>query len=115
MVNTADGAYPVEATALAAARKAILDEVQDGVTVSGTTRSARHYYEELSGWNAATNRGLTVRAHNNQVFGPVTLPNGWGTYFQQKKNAAGAVTDARWSSMGTTVQTIVTQRSPTAS
>lgn len=109
MVNTADGAYPTEATALAAARKAILDEVQDGVAVSGTTRSARHYYEELSGWNAATNRGLTVRAHNNQVFGPVTLPNGWGTYFQQKKNAAGAVIDARWSSMGTTVQTIVTR------
>jgi len=109
MVNTADGSYPTGATALANARQAILNEVQDGATVSGTTRSARHYYEELSGWNPATNRGLTVRAHNNQVFGPVTLPNGWGTYFSQKKNAAGVVTDTKWSSMGTTVQTIVTR------
>ncbi len=109
MVNTADGSYPTEATALANARKAILDEVQDGVTISGTTRSARHYYEELSGWDPNTNRGLTVRAHNNQVFGPVTLPNGWGTYFSQKKNAAGTVIDAHWSSLGTTVQTIVTR------
>lgn len=109
MVNTADGSFPSEATALANARKAILDEVQDGTSVSGTTRSARHYYEELSGWNPATNRGLTIRAHNNQVFGPVTLPNGWGTYFSQKKNEAGVVTDTKWSSMGTTVQTIITR------
>jgi M6 family metalloprotease-like protein len=109
LVNTSDGAYPTDAPGLAAARKAILDELQDGVSVSGTTRSARHYYEELSRFDQATNRGLTIRAHNNQVFGPVTLPNGWGTYFEQKKNAMGVVTDERWSSKGATVQTIVTR------
>ncbi len=109
MVNTASGSYPTGAPALADARQAILDEVQDGASVDGTTRSARHYYEELSGWNAATNRGLTIRAHNNKVFGPVTLPQGWSTYFSQKKSTAGTVTDARWSSLGTTVQTIVTR------
>lgn len=109
MVNTADGAYPTAAAPLAAARKAMLDEVQDGVSFNGATRSARHYYEELSGWNPATNRGITIRAHNNEVFGPVNLPSGWGTYFAQKLDDAGAVSDKRWTSKGATVPTIVTQ------
>ena len=109
LVNTADGSFPTAAADIAAARKAILDEVQDGVSFGGQTRSARHYYEELSGWNAATNRGLTIQVYNNRVYGPVDLPQGWTTYFAQKKDAAGTVTDARWSSMGATVQTIVTR------
>ncbi|OZG29102.1 hypothetical protein BH683_010550 [Williamsia sp. 1138] len=109
MVNTSDGAYPTAAGPLAAARKAILDEVQDGVAFGGKTRSARHYYEELSQWDSATGRGLTIQAYNNQVYGPVTLPNGWTNYFAQKKDSAGTVIDARWSSMGATVQTIVSR------
>ncbi|SER33312.1 hypothetical protein [Streptomyces qinglanensis] len=109
LVNTRDGAFPATDPGLAAARKAILDEVQDGATFNGQTRSARHYYEELSGWNPSTGRGLTVQAYNNRVYGPVTLPEGWGSYFAQKKDAAGTVIDARWSSLGATVQTIITR------
>ena len=55
LVNTTDGSYPTDAAGLAAARKAVLDEVQDGVVFNGKTRSARHYYEELSGWNPGAN------------------------------------------------------------
>lgn len=109
MVDTTDGRYPTAAAPLAAARKAILDEVQDGVNFNGKTRSARHYYEELSGWNANTGRGLTIQAYNNQVYGPLNLPNGWTSYFAQKKNSAGTVIDEKWSSMGATVQTIVSR------
>jgi M6 family metalloprotease-like protein len=109
MVNTTDGSYPTAAAPLAAARKAILDEVQDGIAFGGKTRSARHYYEELSGWNAAAGRGLTIQAYNNRVYGPLALPNGWTSYFAQKKDAAGTVIDERWSSMGATVQTIVSR------
>jgi M6 family metalloprotease-like protein len=109
LVDTSDGRYPTDAAGLAAVRKAVLDEVQDGVAVDGTTRSARHYYEEVSRYDATTNRGLTVRAHDNRVFGPVSLPDGWGSYFAQKKDADGTVTDERWSSLGATVQTIVTR------
>ncbi|GGV39252.1 hypothetical protein GCM10010495_65750 [Kitasatospora herbaricolor] len=109
LVDTADGAYPTPAADLAAARKAVLDEVQDGVPFNGSTRSARLYYEELSGWNAATGQGLTLQVYNNRVYGPVRLPNGWTTYFGQGKDAAGTVVDTRWSSLGATVQTIVTR------
>ncbi len=109
LVNTSDGSYPTDAAGLAAARKAVLDEVQDGVSFNGQTRSARLYYEELSGWNPGANTGLTIQVHGNQIYGPVNLPEGWGTYFAQKKNSAGVVTDARWTSLGATVQTIVTR------
>jgi M6 family metalloprotease-like protein len=109
LVNTTDGSYPTDAAGLAAARKALMDEVQDGVIFNGKTRSARHYYEELSGWNPGANTGLTIQVHGNQIYGPVNLPEGWGTYFAQKKNSAGVVTDAHWSSLGATVQTIVTR------
>ena len=109
MVNTTSGAYPTGPGQLDRARKAILDEVQDGVTFNGTKRSARHYYEELSGWNPGTGSGLTIQAYNNRVYGPVDLPGAWTAYFAQKKNAAGVVIDDRWSSMGATVQTIVTR------
>jgi M6 family metalloprotease-like protein len=109
LVNTDDGSYPTDPEDLAAARQAILDEVQDGVVVDGQTRSARQYYEEVSGWNPATGRGLTIAVHNNQVFGPVTLPEGWGTYFAQTTDDAGTVVDPRWAPRGATVQTVVTR------
>lgn len=107
LVNTSDGAYP--AADLPASRKAILDEVQDGVDYNGVTRSTRLYYEELSRWDPNTGRGLTVQAYNNRVYGPVDLPDGWGTYFAQSVDAAGAVTDARWAPKGATVQTVVSR------
>ena len=78
LVNTSDGAFPSAGADLDAARKAVLDEVRDGVSFNGKTRSARHYYEELSGWDAASNRGLTIEVHGNQVYGPVDLPQDWG-------------------------------------
>ncbi|MER6976069.1 hypothetical protein [Streptomyces carpinensis] len=109
LVNTTDGAFPTAPADLATARKAILDEVQDGVAFNGQISSARHYYEELSGWNPATGRGLTIQAYSNRVYGPVDLPEGWTSYFAQKKNAAGTTVDERWSSLGATVQTIVTR------
>ncbi|MEJ2868920.1 CARDB domain-containing protein [Actinomycetospora sp. OC33-EN08] len=107
LVDTADGRYP--GASLTQERTRILGEVQDGVTFSGTTRSARHYYEENSGWDPATNAGLTIAAHGDQVHGPVSLPDGWGSYFAQGKDAAGTVTDDRWTSLGATAQTIVTR------
>lgn len=109
LANTSDGSFPTDPADLDAARKAILDEVQDGVVFDGQTRSARHYYEELSGWDAATGRGLTIQAYDNRVHGPVNLPDGWASYFTQGKDSSGTVTDERWSSLNATVQTIVTR------
>lgn len=107
LVNTSDGAFP--AADLPGVRKAMLDEVQDGVVYNGVIRSARLYYEELSRWDPNTGHGLTIQASNNRVYGPVDLPEGWGTYFAQTVDSAGTITDARWAPKGATVQTVVSR------
>ncbi|MFD9005035.1 hypothetical protein ACFV0T_29465 [Streptomyces sp. NPDC059582] len=53
----------------------------------GSGESARTYYEEVSYWNTppaagGDPRGTTVSLARNEVFGPVDLPGGWGTYFE---------------------------------
>ena len=71
-----------------------------------TTRRTRTSWRPLEATRA---RGLTIAARNDQVFGPVNLPDPWTTYFAQKKDADGNVIDARWSSVGTTIQTIISR------
>jgi M6 family metalloprotease-like protein len=114
MVDTSTARWPTTPPATVTAdQTAVLGHVVNGATFNGQTRSARHYYEENSGFIAASGgnpgRGLTIAARNNQVFGPVNLPNAWTSYFAQKKDANGTVIDARWSSIGTTTQTIISQ------
>jgi M6 family metalloprotease-like protein len=114
MVDTSTARWPKTPPATVTAdQTAVLGHVVNGATFNGQTRSARHYYEENSGFIAASGgnpgRGLTIAARNNQVFGPVNLPNAWTSYFAQKKDANGTVIDARWSSIGTTTQTIISQ------
>jgi M6 family metalloprotease-like protein len=114
LVDTSTARWPTTPAATVTANQTtVLGHVVDGITFNSQTRSARHYYEENSGFVAASGgnpgRGLTIAARNNQVFGPVGLPDPWTTYFAQKKDADGNVIDARWSSVGTTIQTIISQ------
>lgn len=113
MVDTSSGRWPTDAPTMNANRTDILGHVNNGVVFGGDTRSARHYYEENSqyaaGSGGAPDRGLTLSVRNNQVYGPVNLPNSWTDYFAQKKDSSGAVIDDRWSSMGGTLQTIISQ------
>ncbi|MER7010287.1 hypothetical protein ABT324_02510 [Saccharopolyspora sp. NPDC000359] len=111
LVNTADGAFPTDPTQLDAVRQKLLDEVVNGVNFDGRQRSVRGYYEELSAWDSAVGRGLTIDVHKDQVFGPVTLPGGWTDYFEERPT--GSAGSSRWWPMPgqptPTAQTIITQ------
>ena len=114
MVDTSTARWPTSPAATVTANQtAVLGHVANGIAFNAQTRSVRQYYEENSGYVAPSGgnpgRGLTVAARNAQVYGPVNLPSPWTTYFQQKKDATGKVIDARWTSMGTTPQTIISQ------
>lgn len=113
MVDTSTARWPSAAATMTANRTAILGHVVDGVTFNGANRSARAYYEENSRYVAPAGpnpaRGLTLTARNSRAYGPVSLPNAWTSYFAQKKDKDGTVTDDRWSSKGTTVQTIISR------
>jgi len=107
MIDTTDGRWPAD-PALATNRTEIMQHVTDGFATGGTSRSARQYYEDNSNF-AAPATGLTIGVHSSATFGPVQLPGDWDDYFAQKKDAAGNVTDDRWSSKGGTVQTIISR------
>ena len=114
MVDTSTARWPTSpAATVTADQTAVLGHVVNGIAFNAQTRSVRQYYEENSGYVAPSGgnpgRGLTIAARNARVYGPVNLPNPWTTYFQQKKDATGNVIDARWSSAGTTAQTIISQ------
>ena len=113
MVDTSSGRWPTAPVDLGASRTAILQHVVDGFSFNGQTRSARRYYEENSRYVPAAGgspaRGLTLTARNGQAFGPVSLPGAWTDYFAQKVDGAGTVLDARWSSKGGTLQTIISR------
>lgn len=109
MVNTSDGSYPT-GQALTNAQTELLNHVEDGDSVNGTLQSLRQYYEENSGYDPGPPvRGLTVRARNHRIYGPVTLPQGWSSYFAQRKDDHGNVVDDRWLSIGGTAQGIVSE------
>ncbi len=101
LVDTSTARWP--AGTLAQSRTDILNHVIDGFSVGGTNRSVRLYYNE----NSANQ--LAVAARNNATFGPVAMPNDWGSYFTQTVNAMGVVTDARWAPKGTSWQAFITQ------
>ncbi|CAI9403411.1 hypothetical protein [Aestuariimicrobium sp. T2.26MG-19.2B] len=107
MVDTSSGRWPTTDPALADNRTSILQHVSTGFATGTATRSARDYYEENSNFGGAV--GMTLGVHNSQTYGPINLPNAWGSYFVQTTNSAGVVTDNRFTSIGTTLQSIVTR------
>ena len=113
MVDTTTGRWPTAAATMTANRTAILNHVTNGIMFNGDTRSARLYYEENShytpGVGGAADRGLTLGVLSAQTFGPVNMPGSWTDYFAQTTDAAGTVIDDRWTSMGGTLQTIITR------
>jgi M6 family metalloprotease-like protein len=113
MVDTSDRRWPSDGPTMSANRTAILGHVTTGIPFGGDTRSARGYYEENSQYAAASGgspeRGLTLAVQGNQTYGPVALPGGWTDYFAQSVDDSGTVTDDRWSSQGSTLQTIITR------
>ncbi|MGJ6981673.1 hypothetical protein ACSDQ9_14280 [Aestuariimicrobium soli] len=107
MVDTSSGRWPTADPALANDRTSILQHVTTGFATAGANRSARDYYEENSNFVAGTS-GLTLTVRNNQTFGPISLPGSWTDYFAQTVKD-GVVTDDRWGSIGTTLQTVVSR------
>lgn len=101
LVDTSTARWP--AATLAQSRTDALNHVINGFSVGGTNRSAKLYYDE----NSANQ--LTIVARNNATFGPVEMPNGWGSYFTQTVDAMGNVTDARWAPKGSSWQAFLTQ------
>jgi len=113
MVDTASARWPANPATMTQNRTDIMNHVSDGFLHNGDSRSARIYYEENSQFRPASGgnpeRGLTLSVLNSQIFGPVSLPDDWEDYFHQKLDDDGNVIDARWTSNGSTTQTIISR------
>lgn len=80
-VDTSSQRYTTDATTMQGHRDRWMDEVIDGVTVAGQTRSTRAFYREVSYNN------FDISA---EVFGPVQLPTGWDTNFNTNGTPEGS-------------------------
>lgn len=106
MVDTDTARWPADAPTMTANQNSILGHITNGSNFNGQMRSARQYLEENSGFVAGTS-GLTLGVRNNRTFGPVNLPGTWTDYFEQTTDDMGMILDARWTSKGGTLQTII--------
>ncbi|QJW91227.1 hypothetical protein HNV11_18530 [Spirosoma taeanense] len=79
LIDTADGRYTTDVPTLDGIRTRWMNEIINGVSVGGNMVSARQFYREVSYGN------FDLSA---DIFGPVSLPNNWNTYFD---TAAGKV------------------------
>jgi len=80
LVETASQSFPTGA-ALDAIRNRWIDEVINGVTLGGVTRSTRAYYREVSYGNFDL---------SGQIFGPVTLSGTFTDYFNDDGSPKGS-------------------------
>lgn len=74
LVDTSSQRFTTDAATLQSHRDRWLDEIQNGVTTGGVTRSLRQFYREVSYGN------FDISA---QVFGPVQLPGSFDDYFKE--------------------------------
>jgi M6 family metalloprotease-like protein len=72
LVDTSDQRFSTDAPTVQGFRDRWMNELINGVTDGGVTRSVRTYYREVS------NNRFDISA---QVFGPVQLPGQWSDYF----------------------------------
>ena len=84
-VDTSSRRYTTNATSMQGHRDRWLDEVVNGVTVGGVTRSSAAWYREVS-FN-----GFTLSA---QAFGPVQLPGSFTSYFNDDGTFKGSYPQA---------------------
>lgn len=87
LVDTSSQRYTADATTLQGFRDRWMDELVDGVTDGGVTRSVRQYFQEVSYGN------FDISA---QVFGPVQLPGSWTDYFTMDSNGSWAPQGSYW-------------------
>ncbi|MBC3785675.1 CARDB domain-containing protein [Spirosoma utsteinense] len=80
LIDTADGRYSADVPTLDGIRTRWMDETINGVSVGGNLVSARQYYREVSYGN------FDLSA---DIFGPVSLPNNWNTYFDTTAGKVG--------------------------
>jgi M6 family metalloprotease-like protein len=78
LVETKSQLFTTDAPTLQTFRDRWMNEAVNGVTTGGVTRSAAHYYREVSYWDSASKTSLDLSA---QVFGPVRLSGKWDDYF----------------------------------
>jgi M6 family metalloprotease-like protein len=81
LVDTSSQRYTTDGPTLQGHRDRWMNELINGVTASGQTRSTRAFYQEVSFG------GLDISA---QVFGPVSLTNDWDTYFNTDGTPKGS-------------------------
>ncbi|MBL8007657.1 MAG: hypothetical protein JNJ56_09005 [Ignavibacteria bacterium] len=72
LIDCSDARYTADAPTLTAIRDRWMNEAINGVSNAGRMESARTWYREVS----YNNYDLSA-----SIFGPVNLPNAWGTYF----------------------------------
>lgn len=72
LVDTSSQRYPTDTPTLDAIRQRWMDEIINGVTVSGQTRSSRRFFQEVSYNN------FDISA---QIFGPYQLSGNFDSYF----------------------------------
>lgn len=73
LVDTSSQRYTTDATTVQGHRDRWMNEIINGVTQNGVTRSMRQYFREVS---------YNTFDLSAQVFGPVSLPGTWDTYFE---------------------------------
>jgi M6 family metalloprotease-like protein len=94
LLDTTDGLYPTDAPTLTTIQNRWMNEIINGVMISGKLVGARQYYQEVSYGN------FDIAA---DIFAPVHLPNNWSTYF----NADGAPKAASWQTFITAADGVV--------
>lgn len=92
LVDTSSQRYTASSTTLQEFRDRWEDELINGVTQNGVTRSVRQYFQEVS----YNNFDITA-----EVFGPVQLPGSWTDYFTMDSSG-------NWSPQGSYWQACVT-------
>ena len=80
LVDTSTQRYTTDASTLQGIRDRWMNEIINGVTIGGVTRSSRHFYREASYNN------FDISA---QVFGPVSLAGAFGDYFNDDGSPKG--------------------------
>lgn len=72
LIDCSDARYTTDAATLTAIRDRWMNEAVNGVNNAGRMESARAWYREVS---------YNTYDLSASIFGPVNLPNAWGTYF----------------------------------
>jgi M6 family metalloprotease-like protein len=98
LFDTASQRFTTDEPTLQGHRDRWMDELIDGVTVDGQTRSVKSYFQEVSYNN------FDIEA---EVFGPVSLPGEWSDYFQMDSGGNWAPGGSIWQSCVTAGDSLI--------